>query len=263
MRTFTIGADPELFLIDEKDSFVSVIDKIGGTKTNPNQLPLGDGFAVQEDNVAVEFNIPPARNAFEFKSNIFTAIDFLSNYFNDVHKLRFSKQASANFPKDQLVDPRAQVFGCDPDYNAWTRMENKKPSCDDFTLRSAGGHIHVGFEAKDVEEKFNLIKCMDLYHGVPSVFMDKDEKRKKLYGESGACRIKPYGVEYRVLSNYWVHDLQLIQWIWEQTEHAINALDEIHKIEEDSDYIIGAINDNNIALASYLVDKYKLNVIYD
>jgi hypothetical protein len=35
-------------------------------------------------------------------------------------------------------------------------------------------------------------------------YWDKDKERRKLYGKPGAFRPKPYGCEYRVLSNAWV-----------------------------------------------------------
>jgi hypothetical protein len=35
-------------------------------------------------------------------------------------------------------------------------------------------------------------------------YWDKDTERRKLYGKPGAFRPKPYGCEYRVLSNAWV-----------------------------------------------------------
>ena len=48
MNNFTIGADPEIFVGDET-SVRSIVGKIGGTKEHPLGLPLGEGFAVQED----------------------------------------------------------------------------------------------------------------------------------------------------------------------------------------------------------------------
>jgi len=59
---------------------------------------------------------------------------------------------------------------------------------------------------------------MDLYLGVPSVLMDKGELRKQLYGKAGAYRMKPYGVEYRTLSNFWIFSDTTIGWVWDNTD---------------------------------------------
>ena len=59
--SFSIGCDPEFFLLKNKQPH-SAIDLVGGTKEKPKPLPKGKGFSVQEDNVSVEFNIPPAYN---------------------------------------------------------------------------------------------------------------------------------------------------------------------------------------------------------
>ena len=45
---------------------------------------------------------------------------------------------------------------------------------------------------------------MDFFLGLPSVLYDADTERRKLYGKAGAMRYKPYGVEYRTLSNAWL-----------------------------------------------------------
>ena len=54
--SFTIGADPEVFL-ERNNIPVSSIGKIGGTKYEP--IHIQDGIFLQEDNVTVEYNIPP------------------------------------------------------------------------------------------------------------------------------------------------------------------------------------------------------------
>ena len=67
---FTIGCDPEVF-VHNNSEHISVIGKIGGTKGNPIPLPHGGG--IQEDNLAVEFNTPPASTRKEFVTNVVDA----------------------------------------------------------------------------------------------------------------------------------------------------------------------------------------------
>ena len=52
--------------------------------------------------------------------------------------------ASREIEPDQLLHPEALLFGCDPDYNAYTLNINPKPEGEHGLLRSAGAHIHFG-----------------------------------------------------------------------------------------------------------------------
>jgi hypothetical protein len=64
MQKILLGSDPELFLKNDQDRYVSAIDRLQGTKQHPVPLrELGKGFMIQVDNVAVEFNTPPAATA--------------------------------------------------------------------------------------------------------------------------------------------------------------------------------------------------------
>ena len=105
----TIGADPELFLVDMNGKFISSIGIIGGSKLRPK--PIGEGCAIQEDNVAVEFNIAPASEANKFVSSIQYALNHLTKVAVD-RGLLLSITASKSFDKDQLHHPKAMVFGC-------------------------------------------------------------------------------------------------------------------------------------------------------
>lgn len=257
---FTIGADPECFLGDSI-GVISGIGKIGGSKQFPLPLPLGEGFAVQEDNVALEFNIPPSSTKYSFVNNITTALSFLEQAMQDRHGLHFVKESAVSFPDSELAHPQAREFGCDSDFNAWTNKRNPIPKASDKNLRSCGGHIHVGIGMVD-HEKLTLMRAMDLYLGVPSVLMDKGEKRKQLYGKAGATRIKSYGAEYRVLSNFWIFDTQLIEWVYDGTEAALESVYNATPFEIDGELIQYAINANSKETAALLVDKYELNVVY-
>jgi hypothetical protein len=258
MKKLLIGADPEIFLVDAAGALVSSIGKFGGTKECPRELPIGNGFAVQEDNVAVEFNIPAAGNSLTLQANLRKAIKYLSEEAGSMG-LKFVNISAATFPDKELTDPMAKVFGCDPDFNIWTHRPNPRPKAPNANLRSCGGHIHVGYQFDSKEQLEVAIKNMDLFLGVPSVLMDNGEERKVLYGKAGAHRIKPYGFEYRTLSNFWIFNQKHVAWVWRNTTRAVN--NQLFP-EEDKDNVVSCINDNDRDLALHLMDKYKLEVVY-
>ena len=71
INVLAVGADPELFLRRKDGTPQSSEGLVGGSKDEPLAIPgLADGFAVQEDNVTVEFNIPPAQTSTEFSNSI-------------------------------------------------------------------------------------------------------------------------------------------------------------------------------------------------
>ena len=246
---FTIGADPEFFLRNN-DGLVSAIGKIGGSKQLPREIsPVG--HAVLEDNVAVEFNIPPSTSSREFIENLNFVLSYLRK---NIGNLSFAEGvASASFPEDELNCPEAFIFGCEPDFNAWTGRKNKSPRADDFTLRSAGGHVHVGTDL----DKIQVIRAMDLYLGVPSVLLDTDTRRRQLYGKPGAFRPKEYGVEYRTLSNFWIWKDSLKEWVFRQTEKALDFVASGKEISSQSGIDIRrAINTGNANLVKSLHAYY-------
>jgi hypothetical protein len=254
----SIGSDMEVFAKKSSGEYMALCGLIGGSKETPRQLPhLPLGFMVQEDNVALEFNIPPVTSASSF-------IEYMERMKNEsstiITKLGFemSNESSALFDKGQLVHPKALTFGCEPDYDAWLMCENPKPTTDDPTLRTAGGHIHIGTDRNMAE----VIKNMDLFLGVPSILLDdskSSKERRKLYGKAGAMRPKFYGVEYRTLSNFWLFNNDLIRWVYYQTELACHFAKDISK---DQERIVDCINNGDKKLAENLVKEYNININY-
>lgn len=259
---FTIGADPELFLVDYAERFVSAVGLIGGTKTNPLQVPTyAKGFCVQEDNVAAEFNIPPSDNAKEFAENINLMVNYLAAKAGDL-KLRISIVPSARFDPAQLKDASTLVFGCDADFNAWTGKQNPKPVCDDPQLRTCGGHVAVG---TDLPTRM-CIRAEDLYLGAASTMIDSDVRRRKLYGAAGCYRETTFGHEYRVLSNFWIVTLDRPKWVYEGVRRALVAvtaalatgIDEEDFLEEERPLIEAAINEGSKSAVYELDKKYQI-----
>ena len=256
---FSIGCDPELFVADENGPR-SIIGKIGGTKLESLPMPIGDGFAVQEDNVALEFNIPASRSKAEFVGNIYKAVNFLEGVVKQGYGFHFDRRSAISFPETELDDPAAFVFGCDPDFDAWTGGVNPSPAAEDKFLRSAGGHVHIGFDV-DAVDRAKVIRCCDLRLGVASVLMDSGELRKQLYGKRGAYRPKPFGAEYRTLSNFWVFDEKLVGWVYDNVARALVDAQAGLPVEEDDKLIAQAINGNDKSAALQLVNKYQLEVL--
>lgn len=256
---FTLGADPEIFLEDAAGSLVSAIEKIGGSKDAPRPLvTLGDGFAIQEDNVAVEYNIPPAKTRDEFISSIHRTMQHITKMVEGMG-LRLNKLSAAEFPIEELMHYKALEFGCDPDYNAWNRGRvNPRPRAASMTLRSCGGHVHVGEQFETKQDIINFVKLLDLALAVPSCLLDNGELRKQLYGKAGAFRWKNYGLEYRTLSNYWIFDPGITGWVYDNVAWALSRRD--MKVDHDKDNILDAVNNNNKVTAQKLITKYNIPV---
>lgn len=221
-----VGADPEVFM--RKDGlFKSAHGVIVGDKRNPQKVDRG---AVQVDGLALEFNIDPAANEQEFLTNIKTVMGVLQSMVPDfelvpVPVAEFGAEYLASQPHEALE------LGCDPDFNAWEDgAPNPRPN-GEVTFRTGAGHVHIGWgqdidihSAEHREACVMLTKQLDYYLGLPSMLYDTDTKRRTLYGAAGAFRPKPYGMEYRVLSNAWLKSEELMAWVYRNTVRAVNDL---------------------------------------
>ncbi len=253
-----IGADPELFLRRELTP-VSAIGLIGGTKHHPARMSK-PGFFILEDNVAVEFNIPPAKQVKDFADSIEWAISEIRTRVGD-RGLLLDIAPCRMFPASELDNPVAQMFGCAPDYNAWTGKQNEKPTAQSPLLRAAGGHIHVSWPEPTVIEKRKLIQAMDLFLGIPSIMMDLDWQRRELYGKAGAYRSTSYGAEYRTLSNFWIKSRELSEWAYNQTIRAFNWVQEpesMRTLFALRDKLNTIINNGLHGEAEHLIKEYEL-----
>lgn len=208
---FTFGADPEIF-ISKNGKPVSAHGLIAGTKKEPFKVENG---AVQVDGMALEFNIDPVPSAdfVRFNNNIVKVLAQLKVLAKARDpKINFKLQPVADFGEEYLAaqPDEAKELGCDPDYNAYTLQENPRPD-GDRPFRTAAGHLHIGWGADipvDNPEHMKicakLVKNLDKTVGMFMTFLDREPRRRELYGKAGAFRPKPYGVEYRQPSNVWL-----------------------------------------------------------
>lgn len=275
LKVLKVGADVEIFLRTPNGAPKTVIGLIGGTKEHPLPVINEKGYALQEDNVALEWNIPASASRHEFVygvSRIMEEIQARCKKLDVVPAI----EASMRFPEDVLRHPQALKFGCEPDFNVWTRSMNESASPDNpeaKTLRTAGGHIHIGFELpngnapqmpENVIEIEAVVKALDVFLGVPSIFLDKDKDRRLLYGRAGAFRPKPYGVEYRVLSNFWTRSPELVEWAYQSVHQAVETVNaynlDIGPISDYQKHIENAINFGNEQSARIVMETFAVRL---
>lgn len=233
MRKFTIGCDPEFFLRERKSGkLISAIPHVRGTKEDPFPLPRGGN--IQRDNVAVEVATDPADSAENFVQSIKCVLSEAVKILPEDSEM--IAVPSACFPEQELEHEEAKRFGCDPDYDAWTIEQNEAPYAMDATFRSCGAHIHVGTTGEDenaflldFQGKLDTVRVMDCIHGIISTVLDNGAEaiaRRQLYGKPGAHRPKEYGVEYRVLSNYWLKSPVTVMMMYHLTNDALKVVRE-------------------------------------
>jgi len=262
-RVEKVGADPEVFFLDAKNQPVSVEGLLGGTKEEPRQMTgLPIGFMIQEDNVAAEYNIPPAEREKDFSNSIIRGLKYVEKQAKK-HKLKVSFESAMHFPFEQLATPHAQRLGCEPDFNVWSKELNPAP-IPPRTLRTAAGHVHVSWRNPLTESAILFGRAMDLYLGIPSLLVTRQNERRKLYGKAGAVRLKDYGVEYRVLDNYWLPNEKQSAFIFSTCFHIANKLNNMQsfldeELEFYGDEIQHTINTHDIDGALRLMKHFDVS----
>lgn len=242
---FTFGCDPEVFLVNGDGELQSGYGIIPGTKQEP--FPVEKG-AIQLDGMAAEINIDVAESFEDWNGNIVAVLKQLKAMLPKGWGLRFLPAARFS---QQVMDAQpdtAKALGCDPDYCAWTGQVNPTPdSSVDPLLRTGAGHVHLGWtkdmpfsDTLHLSHCFDLVKQLDWFLGTWSVVKDPDVTRRSLYGKAGACRPKPYGVEYRVLSNWWLQDKETRLHVWNRMQAAVIEMQahEYSKMYEKTNEVI-------------------------
>lgn len=261
MSNILIGCDPEVF-VKENGLFRSAHGLIKGDKKNPHKIRSG---AVQVDGMALEFNIDPAKSEDEFVflvNDVYEQMRLMVPQFEvvAVPVAKFDEAYMKEQPKEALE------LGCDPDFNGWTGDANVKPDAD-RPMRTASGHVHIGWtDGKNPLDNNHLHQCkmvarqMDFFLGLGSLFYDADRERREMYGKAGCFRPKPYGAEYRTLSNAWLNSEKTMRWVYRNARKGVEMLMEGVDLADKYGDIQAIINTSNRKEALKIMKAEKLEV---
>jgi len=211
---FTFGSDPEFMLFD-KNYFLKSAIGILPKRVNAKSI-AGNYFYY--DNVLAEIAIQPSKSKEEAIKNFKKAILKLTNL---IKPLKIEMLCAEDYPLKELKHEDARIAGCNPEWNAYTLQCMMPPEevISKTSFRTAGGHIHLGCEMlRDPFNIFASIRMMDLFIGIPSLFLDPDsssKKRRKVYGHAGTHRITNYGFEYRTLGNFWLSSPEFVGLVYD------------------------------------------------
>lgn len=263
--TFTIGCDPEIFITQNGEA-VSAHGLIPGTKSEPFKI---EGGAYQIDGTALEFNTDPVPyNAFsEWNEKIVVVMKELEKAVKAKGNYKFNISPVQEYNPEYLASlpDESKELGCDPDFCAYTLKENPRPD-GDRPFRTGAGHIHVGWGANIPIENpehheicAGFIKMLDCTVGLLMVCMDRDPRRRELYGKAGAYRAKPYGVEYRYPSNVWIATKTRRKVVFNSIQRAVHYASSGHTVESllrisEAD-LQKILNEGDVASATQLLHR--------
>lgn len=215
MVKMMLGCDPEFFLRRKGNKHqVSAHNLVPGTKREPHKLP--NGGAVQADGTAVEFNTEPADNGKMFADNVMSCLNDIRKMIDSKYEFVFKPVVEYGVKTYDKIPDNSKELGCDPDYNAYTLVANERPVPPRERMRTGAGHLHIGWVdgVKDPHNEHHMNDCAFMvkkldgtlyYHAIRHWASGPDEAlRRRVYGKLGAFRPKPFGVEYRSLSNTWL-----------------------------------------------------------
>ena len=260
MKLKAIGADIEYFVLDPvAHKSIVPCPPFMGTKTE--KRALFDGH-VHRDNMLVEINPPPATTSDAFVDSIHGMHRALETDF----RMRLSPAIVHTFKEEEFyMVPDGFDMGCQPDFNGWT-MESKEPLDASVLYRTAAGHVHISWEAKrrggnHTHDCCMWAKALDLCLGVYWANIDGElgVLRRTLYGQAGSIRIKPYGVEYRTLSNSWTWEPMDIAYVFSTIKRIGESRDSLEfyaaMAANNEESIHKAINHNDRYSQDHLINQ--------
>lgn len=197
---YSSGTDPEIFVVDEKEKLIPARKFLKSKKENATMF---------YDGVQAEF-CPLPRTCLEgLKDYICNDMGYVlgaARKFNP--KAKFTIQNSFRLSDEEMsaLSDEDLTFRCSTSMNVYGDYGDQ-PDPRQYQWRFAGGHIHGGCRTKSAPVLEAIIRSLDGVLGVAGVSLAANldnPERRRMYGRAGEFRLPKHGIEYRVLSNFWL-----------------------------------------------------------
>ncbi len=224
------GADPEVFVTEEKDGKDFVIppayfrECLGldhkPDPRHPSFLEV-DGIKIHEDGAAFEFTLPPAESISELLKSIHHGYELLQNVvLKDFGNYKLQVIPTVDYDVERWLNMKDNeylfmsfMFGCDPHMLAWEPEKEDEPvDAARHPYRYGGGHMHFSGLPIFKENPIMAVRAFDLTVGLAATAFSPVPKLEEIrtfrYGKAGVWRPQRYpdgssGLEYRSVSNSW------------------------------------------------------------
>ena len=257
-----LGGDPEFFVGNKKGKILAS-DKFLPSKYKPKKVrgksDLEDkdwkSNRIYFDGIQGEMALAPVTCRDNMTINIYNCLRAINRAIGSDNKIILKPSSFVDRQVIDDADPDARIFGCEPDFNAYTLKQNT-PEMDAsrHPYRYSGGHIHLGvilnylnkltqYEeelAKTPAGHIRLVKFIDVLVAIPSLLLDNgagSARRRSKYGKAGCFRPTPYGIEYRTLSCWWLKSPMTVSLVYGLARMAWNIC--LNKLEKDFYKAIG------------------------
>jgi Phage phiEco32-like COOH.NH2 ligase-type 2 len=155
------------------------------------------------------------------------------------------------------------ALGCLPSMNAYEDSGIHVSNPRELAYRFAGGHVHLGYD-KDVKvNKVETVKNLDKILGIWAVGAAQNWDnpiRRKYYGKAGEYRQPKHGLEYRVLSNFFLSSPYIFEMVYEiaRAVYRMSYQDSFLKLWlHDENLTRIAINECDAKLATGILQRNK------
>lgn len=270
----SMGGDPEFFITDSRRKILNA-DAFFPSKHDPIVVSarLDGKSKIFFDGIQAEMAVAHSTCREWLADNIRFCWREVLKRIPKGHKIVLKPSAKIQKSVIDGADPEARIFGCAPDFNAYTLSTNTSAmDASRHPYRYAGGHLHIGLPDLDYRRTLKndpwlklatspsthlrVIKLFDLLVTIPTLALDSgpgSRRRRAKYGRAGCFRPTPYGVEYRTPSCWWLKSPSTVSLVYGLAKLAwtIVGLDldaEFAKaVKADEQEIMGCINESDLS----------------
>ena len=268
-RGITSGCDPEIFVTEKSGTLLPAQRFLPAEAEVKNQY---GGYQFW-DGYQAEF-CPTAKNCLQqLHDEIYAGLMGVWRKAQKYHPgARLTLQNTMEIPEALAkTAPEEEIrFRCSPSMNVYDDPGEPLPDAREYRWRFAGGHLHAGFGSKKLTVPLieELVRGLDGILAVAGVSLAEGidtPERRKMYGRAGEFRLPVHGLEYRVLSNFWLSSPVISNLVFELFRQAIRFAASgmyRHCWEANQEEIREVINGCDVKRAREILDANKHILAY-